>query len=284
MIKYISSVKNPTVSKTAALKTEGTKNAFLLEGEKFIDDVAAKNIISVFSTDRSLCGHYEKKGAECFEVTESIMKKLSGESSASRLIAVMKKEETPMPEKLLLLDGIQDPGNVGTMIRTAYAFGFGVICGERTANPYLPKAVRSTAGALCGAYVEKRDLDEFIPELKADGYTVFGSALEKNAVPPKKSGRKNGACDRQRGQRNDRKRCEKMRRRFLYPDKKRGIFERRDRRRDTYVCALRQIILHRRKNELKRRALRFMDNDRDRKQSVGGKTRRKNVRNGKRCL
>lgn len=187
MIKYISSVKNPTVSKTAALKTEGTKNAFLLEGEKFIDDVAAKNIISVFSTDRSLCGHYEKKGAECFEVTESVMKKLSGESSASRLIAVMKKEETPMPEKLLLLDGIQDPGNVGTMIRTAYAFGFGVICGERTANPYLPKAVRSTAGALCGAYVEKRDLDEFIPELKADGYTVFGSALEKNAVPLKKT-------------------------------------------------------------------------------------------------
>lgn len=187
MVKYISSVKNPTVAKTAALKTEGTKNAFLLEGEKFIDDISAKNIVYVFSTDRTLCDYYEKKGAECYEVTESVMKKLSGENSASRLIAVVKKEDTQMPEKLLLLDGIQDPGNVGTMIRTAHAFGFGVICGERTANPYLPKAVRSTAGALCGAYVEKRNLDAFIPEIRLDGYTVFGSALSENAVPPKKS-------------------------------------------------------------------------------------------------
>ncbi len=187
MIKNISSIKNPTVMQISALKTEGTKDAFLIEGEKFIGDTDPKNILKIFSTDRAVCEKFEKTGAECFEVSESVLKKLSCETSKSRIVAVVKKGDSPLPEKLLLLDGIQDPGNVGTMIRTAHAFGFGVICGGGTANPFLPKAVRSTAGALCGAFVERRDLAEYIPYLKSEGYTVCGSALDKKAVAPKKA-------------------------------------------------------------------------------------------------
>ena len=187
MVKIITSIKNPTVADTLALKTEGTKDAFLIEGEKFINDIDKKNLLKVFSTDREVCEMYEKTGAECFEVSENVLKKLSSETSRSRIVAVAKKGEAPLPEKLLLLDGIQDPGNVGTMIRTAYAFGFGVICGEGTANPFLPKAVRSTAGALCGAYVERREINAYIPYLKSEGYTVCGSALDEKAVPPKKT-------------------------------------------------------------------------------------------------
>ena len=187
MIKIVTSVKNPAVSEACALKTEGSKNAFLLEGDKFISDVPEKNLLKVFSVSREICERYEKKGAECFEVSESVMAKLSGENSKSRLIAVAKKEETEMPEKLILLDGIQDPGNVGTIIRAARAFGFGTVCGEGTANPFLPKAVRSTAGALCGAYVEKKNLAEFIPRLKLLGFTVCGSALDENAVRAEKT-------------------------------------------------------------------------------------------------
>ncbi len=182
MIKKITSTKNPAVANAAALKTEGTEKAFLLEGEKFINDVSPKNLITVFSTDAEICVYYEKKGAECFEVSESVIKRLSGENSLSRLVAVVRKEETPFPDRLLLLDGIQDPGNAGTMIRTARAFGFGVICGDGTANPFLPKAVRSRAGAICGTYIEKRSLKEYIPELKEKGFTVCGSALDENAV------------------------------------------------------------------------------------------------------
>lgn len=181
MIKNITSVKNPLIMQTAALKTDGTEREFLLEGDKFINDTDPQDIIRIFSTDSELCELYESRGCEVFEVSENVLSKLSGENSRSRLIAVVKKHETKRPEKLLLLDGIQDPGNVGTMIRTAFAFGLGVVCGNGTANPYLPKVVRSTAGAICRAYVEKADLTSLIPLLKQDGYLICGSALDENA-------------------------------------------------------------------------------------------------------
>ena len=187
MIKNITSVKNPLIMQTAALKTEGTEKEFVLEGDKFINDTDPRDIIRIFSTDKDLCDQYESKGCEVYEVSENVLAKLSGESSRSRLIAVVKKHHAERPEKLLLLDGIQDPGNVGTMIRTAFAFGFGVICGNGTANPYLPKVVRSTAGAVCRAYVEKAELTAVIPELKADGYLVCGSALDERARAAEKT-------------------------------------------------------------------------------------------------
>jgi len=186
-IRYISSVKNPLVAETAALKTEGGPDTFLLEGDKFINDMCPEDIIRIFSTDPDICSRFAGKGVESYSVSDSVLAKLSGEKSKSRLIAVVRKHATAMPERLLLLDGIQDPGNVGTMIRTAVAFGFGVICGEGTANPYLPKAVRSAAGAVCGAYIERTGLSERIPELKASGYTVCGSALDETALAAKKA-------------------------------------------------------------------------------------------------
>ena len=181
MIKLITSVKNPLIMQTAALKTEGTEREFLLEGDKFINDTAPEDIVRLFSTDADICRSFDGKVEEVYEVSDSVLAKLSGESSKSKLIAVVKKREVARPDKLLLLDGIQDPGNVGTMIRTAFAFGFGVICGNGTANPYLPKVARSTAGAVCRAYIERTDLTAYIPELKNDGFLICGSALDEKA-------------------------------------------------------------------------------------------------------
>lgn len=180
--KHITSVKNPLVTETASLKTEGGPDAFLLEGDKFINDMLPRDILRIFSTEPGICASYAEKGVENYEVSGSVLSKLSGETSRSRLVAVVRKHGSPMPERLLLLDGIQDPGNCGTMIRTASAFGFGVICGEGTANPFLPKAVRSAAGAVCGAYIERTDLETRIPELKRLGFLICGSALDENAL------------------------------------------------------------------------------------------------------
>ena len=55
MIKLISSVKNPLKIKPAALKTEGTEQEFLLEGDKFINDTASEDIVRIFSTDTDIC-------------------------------------------------------------------------------------------------------------------------------------------------------------------------------------------------------------------------------------
>ena len=81
MIKNITSVKNPLIMQTAALKTEGTEKEFLLEGDKFINDTDPRDIIRIFSTDKDLCDQYESKGCEVYEVSENVLAKLSPSSS-----------------------------------------------------------------------------------------------------------------------------------------------------------------------------------------------------------
>lgn len=95
---------------------------------------------------------------ELITVPESIIKSLTDTATPQGVLAVIRQpsrtlhsflalgEDRPLPH-LLLLDGVQDPGNVGTMIRTAEAAGFqGVILGEGSADLYNPKSIRATQG------------------------------------------------------------------------------------------------------------------------------------------
>jgi TrmH family RNA methyltransferase len=81
--------------------------------------------------------------------------------------------------KILLLEHIQDPGNVGTLIRTAAAFGFdGVIMSGLCADPFSPKAVQSTAGSLLSLWLRRSDgYLRMITELKTRGYSLIAADL-----------------------------------------------------------------------------------------------------------
>jgi RNA methyltransferase, TrmH family len=77
---------------------------------------------------------------------------------------------------LLLLDAVQDPGNVGTMLRTARAVGAaGVWLGKGTVDPYNPKVVRAAMGALFHVPIRMADLHEELPRLRSAGYWVVGT-------------------------------------------------------------------------------------------------------------
>ena len=79
-------------------------------------------------------------------------------------------------KKFLLIDSVQDPGNIGTMIRTADAAGMdAVILGEGCADPYNPKVVRSTQGSLFHIPILKTDLEEFMNTISIP---IYGTALE----------------------------------------------------------------------------------------------------------
>lgn len=81
---------------------------------------------------------------------------------------------------LLLLDQVQDPGNVGTMIRTAEAAGFaGVILGEGTADLYNDKTIRATQGALFQLPILTASLPELLPKLHQIGYCSWVTTLEE---------------------------------------------------------------------------------------------------------
>ena len=80
----------------------------------------------------------------------------------------------------LVLDGIQDPGNLGTIIRTADWFGFKqVICSLNTVEVYNPKTVQATMGSLCRVNVVYQDLEELLKDITIP---VFGAMLNGNSL------------------------------------------------------------------------------------------------------
>ena len=84
---------------------------------------------------------------------------------------------------MLLIDAVQDPGNIGTMIRTADAAGIdAVILGKGSADAYNPKTLRSAQGSHFHIPIVKGDLHEWVDELKNRQVTVFGTAFE-NSTP-----------------------------------------------------------------------------------------------------
>ena len=82
----------------------------------------------------------------------------------------------------MLIDSVQDPGNVGTMIRTADAAGMdAVILGKGTADPYNPKTVRSAQGSHFNIPIVRGELTEWVDEVKRSGNSGIGNRIE-NAV------------------------------------------------------------------------------------------------------
>lgn len=180
---YITSRRNPVVNEILDIRSDPSESAFILQGEKFIADTDPKNILKLFVTDEADDGKIAEKlspDVKIYNVTKDVMEKISGTVSPSSMLAVVKKKNPPMPSRLVLLDCVQDPGNVGTVVRTARAFGYGVICGGG-ANPLSEKAVRSSAGACLTAYVSKEPMIAAVEELIRQGYTVYGTALDAEA-------------------------------------------------------------------------------------------------------
>lgn len=128
---------------------------------------------------------------ELITVPESIIKLLADTATPQGVLAVIRQpsrtlhsflalgEDRPLPH-LLLLDGVQDPGNVGTMIRTAEAAGFqGVILGEGSADLYNPKSIRATQGALFQIPILSGvSLLNLLPTLHEAGYCSWVTTLE----------------------------------------------------------------------------------------------------------
>ena len=85
---------------------------------------------------------------------------------------------------IVLLDGVQDPGNVGTVIRAAHAFGAGVALSRGTADLYNPKTVRATMGSLFHAPVARElDATEFLGEAQAAGFASVAAMPEGGSIP-----------------------------------------------------------------------------------------------------
>lgn len=89
-----------------------------------------------------------------------------------------KKESTILGNRILLLDDLQDPGNLGTIIRSAVAFHVDtIVLGLKCVDLYNSKTIRASQGMLFHINIIRRDLSEMIPLLKKNGFTVYGTKV-----------------------------------------------------------------------------------------------------------
>ena len=151
----ITSVNNDLVKETAKLlkgKYRDETGLFLIEGEKGVNEAisAGIDIERIFILE-GVKGYPEGK---VIETTDAVLAKISDAKSAPKVIAVAKQPRQDFKilekaKKVVLLEGIKDAGNLGTILRTASAFGIdAVVLYGDTVDLYNPKCVRSTVGCL----------------------------------------------------------------------------------------------------------------------------------------
>ncbi|CAH0346275.1 RNA methyltransferase [Bacillus sp. CECT 9360] len=192
-MKYIESAKNPKVKQWKKLLTKKERDKagrFLVEGFHLVEEALNEgNLVLevIVSEDAELPVHFKLEGIEVINAANDVLKAISDTETPQGIAAVCEQRNVTFedinPEKVLIIDAVQDPGNIGTMIRTADAAGIdAVILGEGCADPYNPKVIRSTQGSLFHIPVIKGNLDDMIDQLKNRDIPVYGTALE-NSVP-----------------------------------------------------------------------------------------------------
>ncbi|MCR8613284.1 MAG: RNA methyltransferase [Mycoplasma sp.] len=170
----ITSEQNPIIKNIIKLKDKKHQrktNMFIIENQKVINIANKLDLIeTIFSS--------EKEGKDTILVTRGIIKKISDTNNPSNVVAVCRKPDIKSKEKkVIVLNNIQDPGNVGTLIRTAVAFGFDTIVVEG-ANPYMQKVVRSTQGALFKIKIIEMNSAQYLKEFKGK---IISTVLQKGS-------------------------------------------------------------------------------------------------------
>lgn len=173
----ITSINNDTIKELVKLKDKKYRDQndlFFVEGKDLCDIAYENGLLRELYILEGYDNIYD--GIPYTYVSESVMKKISDMSSISEYFAVCAKkvERDHRGNRLLVLDDIQDPGNLGTIIRSAVAFAFDTIVLSRgTVDLYNPKVVRSTKGMLFGINIIVRDIPSFLSEL--EDYTIYGT-------------------------------------------------------------------------------------------------------------
>ena len=180
-IKYIRSLE---------LKKNRTADGlFVAEGPKVVGDLMpTMHLRYVVATESWLKANQTKIPAEVevFDVTEEELRKVSYLQTPQEVLAVFELPDSnassaiefPKDKLSLALDGVQNPGNLGTIIRIADWFGIeNIYCSQDTADAYNPKVVQATMGSIARVNIIYTDITKLLTSLPAD-YPVYGTLLD----------------------------------------------------------------------------------------------------------
>lgn len=187
--EIIKSKENKLFKRIKKLKTKKYRDKeklFIAEGHKFLDFSEAPKYIII----REECDRYEEKveafNCEKYVFSEPLFNEITTQENSQGIILVYEVRDGAMEaldNNIVVLDRVQDPGNLGTIIRVADAAGYrDIILTKGSVDVYNDKCVRSSMGSLFNMNIIYRETGELLEELRERGYKLSVTALASDAV------------------------------------------------------------------------------------------------------
>lgn len=183
----IISLQNAKVKQWAKYKEKKYRDEyqqFLIEGEHMIQEGQRAGCIVCILLEEQHENPFST--LPTYVVTKDILRKLSSNVSGTWIMAVcdfVSKDRMPIGNKMIVLDNVQDPGNVGTMIRSALSFGYdSVLLSDQGVDMYNPKLIRATQGAMFHIPIIQGNIVTMLQELKKQNVLIYATALQ-GAIP-----------------------------------------------------------------------------------------------------
>ncbi len=182
----ITSKENETVKEIKKMKDKKfRKDKFLIEGIKMLREAINENAnIELIIIRENTKIDFDISSYKIMEVNEAVFNSLTDVVSPQGVIAIIRKKNNIEVDKnaeyILALDGVQDPGNLGTIIRTADSANLNqIIVSKDTVDAFSPKVVRSTMGAIYRVnIIEVESLVETLKNLKDSGFKTVTTSLD----------------------------------------------------------------------------------------------------------
>lgn len=157
-------------------KYRDQSNSFLVEGEHLVLEAYKKGLLEELFLEENTKLDLDVKTSY---LSRNVIKFISELDNPSIIIGLCKKVEgKEIGNKVLVLDDIQDPGNFGTIIRSAVAFNIDtIVVSNNTVDLYNSKVIRASQGMLFNINIIRRDLNVFVSELKKEGYQIYATKV-----------------------------------------------------------------------------------------------------------
>lgn len=177
----ITSLQNIKVKEYVKLmrekKERDAKEQFIVEGEHLVFEALKEDLVlEILVLEQT---NYQLP-IEPIIVTKAVMNKICDTINPQGIIALCKQPKREIVEfnRLLLLDDVRDPGNLGTILRSSDAFGFnGIILSQNSVDIYNPKVIRATQGAIFRVNIVRCEITSMISSLQAKGVKVYAADL-----------------------------------------------------------------------------------------------------------
>lgn len=183
MMKTITSLSNPLIKSYYKLREKKNRDIdklFLVEGYHLVSEAKKSNLLETVLITNEV--DYID-GVTNILVSREIIEKLSFVKSPQMIIGVCNyfQEYDLTDTKYIILDNVQDPGNIGTLVRSALGFGINsIIFSEKSVDIYNDKFLRSTQGAIFNVKIFKGNIKNYINILKQKGIKIIGTSLNNS--------------------------------------------------------------------------------------------------------